>query len=98
MPIGSTMAAILAGAAIAGGVGTSMYSASQESKAAKKAAEAQKQVSLAQIEAAAKSEETALDKARTKLKARQAGRTETILTSPMGMEEETATTRRTLGV
>jgi hypothetical protein len=91
-------AAIVIGMGAAAAGGATAYSARQESKAAKKAAEAQERVGMAQIEQASASERLAESAARAKLKARQAGQTSTILTSPIGVEGENVRTTNILGV
>ena len=84
-------------AAIAMGASTT-YSASAEKTAAKKATEAQERVSMAQIEAPIKAEELSAEAAKAKLKLRQASKSDTILTSPMGVGDETTTQKTLLGV
>lgn len=59
--------------------GATAYSAHKESKAAKKAAEAQERVGMEQIAAAERSSTLARDEARAKLKLKQASKTPTIL-------------------
>jgi len=93
--IAMSVAAGTIGAATAG---ATAYSARQESKAARKAAEAQERVGMAQIEQASASERLAESAARAKLKARQAGQTSTILTSPIGVQNENVRTTNILGV
>jgi hypothetical protein len=98
----STTALIIGGLGVAAAgaatAGATAYSARQESKAAKKAAEAQERVGMAQIEQASASERLAESAAKAKLKARQAGQTSTILTSPIGIEGENVRTTNILGV
>lgn len=94
----STSALIALSVAAGATAGATAYSARQESKAAKKAAEAQERVGMAQIEQASESERLAESAARAKLKARQAGQTSTILTSPIGVENENVRTTNILGV
>lgn len=65
--------------------GATVYSAAKESSAAKKAAEAQKELGLKQLEAAKESETLSAQTARDKLRAKQAGRTQSILTPPGGL-------------
>lgn len=77
-------ATVIAVAAVAS-AGATAYSANQEAKSAKKAAEAQKEVGLKQIEASLEVPKLATEAARAKLKAKQAGATQTILTAPGGM-------------
>jgi hypothetical protein len=91
-----TAIALAAGAAAIGGA--TAYTARQESKAAKKAAEAQERVGLAQIEAPLKAEAAAAESARQKLKLRQASKTDTILTGPMGVTDELTSQKSLLGV
>jgi len=87
------IAAVIAGGATA-------YSANQESKAAKKAAEAQERVGMANIEASLKAPKLAADAARAKLRAKQASATQSILTAPGGLapSEDNVNTRSILGV
>lgn len=65
--------------AMAATAGATAYSAHKESKAAKKAAEAQERVGMEQIAAAERSSTLARDEARAKLKLKQASKTPTIL-------------------
>lgn len=67
--------------------GATAYSAQQQSKASKKAAEAQEKVGMAQIEASLKAPQLAADTAKAKLKAKQASATQSILTAPGGLAE-----------
>jgi hypothetical protein len=97
-PISTTTAIVAMSAAAAATAGATAYSARQESKSAKKAAEAQERVGMAQIEQASASERLAESAAKAKLKARQAGQTSTILTSPIGIEGENVRTTNILGV
>ena len=85
-PISATtlIVAALGSAAIMGGA--QAYSAAKESSAAKKAAEAQKEVGLKQIEASLKGPQLAADAAQAKLRAKQASKTQSILTPPGGMQ------------
>ena len=66
--------------------GSAAYSSNRESSAAKKAAEAQERVGMANIEASLKAPQLAADAAKAKLKAKQASATQTILTAPGGMQ------------
>lgn len=77
-------ALIIGAAALAG---ATAYSANKESKAAKKAAEAQEKVGMAQIEASLKAPQLAADAAKAKLKAKQASATQSILTAPGGLAQ-----------
>jgi ribosomal protein S11 len=79
----------LAAAAVAT-AGVQAYSAQKQSTAAKKAAEAQERVGMAQIEASLKAPQLAAQAAKDKLKAKQASATQTILTAPGGMTETDA--------
>lgn len=74
LALGATAAA---GTAIAG---------AQQASSAKKAAEAQQAVGMAQIEASLKAPQLASDAANAKLKAKQASATQTILTAPGGLK------------
>lgn len=79
--------------------GATAYSATKESASAKKAAEAQKEVGLAQIAASQESTKLATQEAQAKLKLKQASKSNNILTSPMGVEENANTnTKSILGV
>lgn len=82
------------------GAGAQAYSAREESKAAKKAAEAQERVGMAQIEASLKAPQLAADAAKAKLKAKQASSTQSILTAPGGVltESDNTNTKSILGV
>lgn len=80
-----TAIALAAAAAVAGGA--TAYSAAKESSAAKKAAEAQERVGMAQIEAPIKAAQAASDEAKSKLKLKQASKSNTILTAPGGLGE-----------
>jgi ribosomal protein S11 len=95
-PISGTalVVAALGSAAIAGGA--QAYSASKQSTAAKKAAEAQERVGMANIEASLKAPQLAADAASKKLKAKQASATQTILTAPGGMQAEDANVNRSI--
>jgi ribosomal protein S11 len=76
------------------------YSADRQASAAKKAAAAQEKVGMANIEAALKAPQLAADAAKSKLKAKQASATQTILTAPGGMQttEENVNQKSILGV
>jgi hypothetical protein len=78
-------AAIVIGVSATAAAGATAYSAHQESSAAKKAAEAQERVGMANIEASLKAPQLAADAAKAKLKAKQASATQTILTAPGGL-------------
>jgi len=80
--MGAVTAAIILGTALAG---ATAYSASKQASAAKKAAEAQERVGMAQIDASLKAPQLAADAARAKLKAKQASATQSILTAPGGL-------------
>lgn len=88
-------AIIIAGVA---GAGATAYSASKESTAAKKAAEAQKQVGLAQIEAPIKAEQAAAEAAKAQLKLRQGSKSRTILTAPADLTPADTNKPTLLGV
>lgn len=79
--------ALTLGAIAAVGAGATMYSANKESSAAKKAAEAQERVGMAQIEASLKAPQLAAEAAKAKLKAKQASATQSILTAPGGLAQ-----------
>jgi ribosomal protein S11 len=88
------------GAAVIGGTATA-YSSHEESKAAKKAAEAQERVGMANIEASLRAPQLAADAAKARLKAKQASVTQSILTSPSGLapaEGENTNQKSILGV
>lgn len=91
-----TAAIVIAGV----GMGATAYSASKESSAAKKAAEAQERVGMAQIEASLKAPQLAAEAAKAKLKAKQASATQSILTAPGGLQaaEDNVNQRSILGV
>lgn len=98
----STALIIAAASVAAAGVATAgaqAYSAQKESTAAKKAAESQERVGMANIEASLKAPQLAADAAKAKLKAKQASATQTILTAPGGMADAvTDTNKSILGV
>lgn len=79
-----TTAIVIAGVA---GAGATAYSAQKEATAAKKAAEAQEKVGMAQIEASLKAPQLAAESAKAKLKAKQASATQSILTAPGGLQQ-----------
>jgi hypothetical protein len=91
-----TAAIIALAAASVTYAGATMYSSSQQAKAAKSAAAATERVGMAQIQATKDSENIAAETARTKLRAKQASVTDTILTSPLGATDNT--NKATLGV
>jgi ribosomal protein S11 len=96
-----TAAAIVIGVGATGAAGAAAYSAHEQSSAAKKAAEAQERVGMAQIEASLKAPQLAAETARTKLKAKQAGATQSILTAPGGLgttEQASTNVKSILGV
>lgn len=78
---------------VVGGLGASIYSAHKESKAAKKAAEAQERVAMEQIASAERASTLAADEAKSKLKLKQASRTRTILSD---MDDGGDVSQRTL--
>ena len=82
----TTTAALILGGAVLAGAGATAYSAQSQSTAAKKAAEAQERVGMANIEASLKAPQLAADAAAKKLQAQQASATQTILTAPGGMQ------------
>ena len=88
-------AIIIAGVA---GAGATAYSGAKESSAAKKAAEAQKQVGLAQIEAPIKAEQAAAESAKAQLKLRQGSKSRTILTAPADLTQADTNKPTLLGV
>ena len=97
-PVTATVIAIgVAGTAAAG---ATAYSAHKEAGAAKKAAEAQERVGMAQIEASLKAPQLAADAAKAKLRAKQASATQTILTAPGGLTstEDNTNQKSILGV
>lgn len=73
-----TMAAIMGGTT----AGATAYSASKEAKSAKQATQSQENIAREQMAQSAKTEEMAQKTATTKLKAAQARKSKTILTSP----------------
>ena len=77
--------------------GATAYSAHQESKAAKYAADQQSETARKQIDAVGKQEAAAQQTAKTKLRAAQARRSKTILTAPE-LEEANVNTKQALGV
>lgn len=87
MPIISTTTAVVLAAGAVAAAGVNAYSAQRQSTAAKKAAEAQKEVGMRQIEASLQAPQLAADAAKAKLKAKQASATQSILTAPGGMAE-----------
>lgn len=89
-PVTATIIAV----GMVAGAGATAYSANKESSAAKKAAEAQERVGMANIEASLKAPQLAADAAKAKLKAKQASATQTILTAPGGMVEADANTNK----
>jgi hypothetical protein len=93
-PVSLTIAAISAAGLTAG---ATMYSANREASAAKKAANAQKEIAMANIAAAKESETVASQTAKDKLKLRQASRSQTILTDP-DLEETNISGKKVLGV
>jgi len=98
-----TASTLLIGAAILGGTAAAAtaYSATKESNAAKKAAEAQERVGMAQIEASLKAPQLAADAAKAKLKSKQASATQSILTAPGGLAsvaDENINSKSILGV
>ncbi|MFA5388876.1 MAG: hypothetical protein WC312_03880 [Candidatus Omnitrophota bacterium] len=95
----ATALLIAAGAVATAGVGTSVYQASEEKKAQKKALSAQEEqqnrllsYQEAQVKAAeeksAAAEALAESEAKEKIKKRRLSQTQTILTSPLGIGEE----------
>jgi nicotinic acid mononucleotide adenylyltransferase len=79
--------------AMAATAGATAYSSHQESKAAKKAAEAQERVGMEQIAAAENSSRLAAEEAKAKLKLKQASKTPTILSD---MDTSGQVSQRTL--
>ncbi len=96
----TTTAALILGGAMVAGAGATAYSAQKQATSAKKAAEAQERVGMANIEASLKAPQLAADAAKAKLKAKQAGATQTILTAPGGLQttDENVNTKSILGV
>ena len=83
----STTTALIIGGAMAATAGATAYSASQESKAAKKAAETQENVARMEIQAAKDTSVLAANEAKNKLKFAQARKSQTILTPPTGVND-----------
>ena len=75
--------AVALGIGMIGMAAATIYTARQESKSAKKAAEAQQAVGLAQIQAPIDAEKAAAEAAKAKLKLKQASKSQTILSGPM---------------
>jgi hypothetical protein len=96
MPIISTTTALVLAAGAVAAAGVNAYAAQKQSTVAKKAAEAQERVGMANIEASLKSPQLAADAAKAKLKAKQASNTQTILTAPGAMQEAEANTNRAI--
>lgn len=91
MAIGSTMAAIIAATAVAGSIGTSMYSAQQAKKAAPEMP-AMPDTSPAKVTAQA--QEATTEKLRQKKAAMS--RSKSVYTSPLGIRGEAQTARKML--
>jgi len=88
---------LVAGAAAAAGTVTAL--SLNETKAAKKAANAQRDIANAQIQAEKDKETMAQETATNKLKAARAKKSNTILTSPLGVDEDAnVNTPGTIGV
>ena len=94
MPI-TTGTAILLGSIAAASAGATVYSAHEESKAAKKAAESQENIAKMEIAEANKASTMAAQEAKSKLKYRRASQTRTILSDP---NDEANTNQSVLGV
>lgn len=95
----TTTTAIMLGVAAAATAGATAYSAHEQNKAAKAAADAQRDVAMAEIEAAKESETLAAETATAKLKAARAKQTQTILTSPLGVDDTSnVNVSQTIGV
>ena len=77
--------------------GATAISANQERKAAKSAANAQRDIAQKEIDAVKESEQLAQQTAQTKLRAAQARKSQTILTSPE-LEEVNVNQKSALGV
>lgn len=86
-----TAAVIIGGVATAG---ATAYSAREERKGAEKAAETQAQVAREQLQAQKDSESMAQETAKKQLKAAQARKTSTILTTPLGASVEEGQTNQ----
>jgi hypothetical protein len=95
-PVSLTIAAVSLATAGIATAGAQAYSAQKQSTVAKKAAEAQERVGMANIEASLKAPQLAADAAKAKLKAKQASNTQTILTAPGAMQEAEANTNRAI--
>jgi hypothetical protein len=80
-----TLSVIAVSAAAVGGA--TAYSAAKESSTAKKAAQAQERVAMAQLEAPIKAAQAAADESKAKLKLKQASKSSSILTSPGGINQ-----------
>lgn len=94
--MGFTATAIaIAGAATAG---ATVYAANRQEAAAEKAANAQRDIGIAQIEAPLKAEQAAAETAKAKLKLLQAKKTQTILNAGGGLDENNVNKKTILGV
>jgi len=85
----------LAGAASAG---ATVYAGNRQEKAAEKAANAQRDVGIAQIEAPLKAEQAAAESAKAKLKLLQAKKTSTILNVGDNADQNNLNKKTILGV
>lgn len=83
-------------AAVVAGAGVTAYTSANERASAKDAANKQKELGLAQIEAGERASKLATEQSKAKLKQRQAAKTDTILTSPFGVDSE-QTTQKSMG-
>jgi len=92
-----TASVIALGVAGTAAAGSSMYSANKEASAAKKAADVQREIGLAQIQAPIDAENAAAASAKEKRKLLMAQQSNTILTSPLGTTGSGAnTTQKTI--
>lgn len=92
----TTATAILIGAglATAGAVGSSVYQASEEKKSQKKILQAAEDKAAATEAAAKKAKSDAAQAAKDTLTAKRRAATQTILTSPLGVDDESGTNTR----
>ena len=81
-----------------GGAAATAYSANREASSAEKASQAQRDIASQQIAAEKQKETMAQDTATAKLKAARAKKSDTILTSPLGVGDENVNTQGTIGV
>ena len=84
----TTTAAIIMGAMAVAAAGTTAYTSANERASAREATAAQRDIANNQIAAGKEKETLAKDTATAKLKAARAKKSNTILTSPMGVEDD----------